>query len=105
MIKCLSRKKIVVGVMGLGASGLVRPFAFSNSGEIGYDAVIKRILIALKFPDGSEYEQEWYEFVTFSIEDGQLQKGPVKPAVPLQIRAKNAISRDIYFTPFSENKG
>ncbi len=76
--------------------------AFSNSGQIGYDEVIKQIIIALKFSDESEYEQEWYKFVTFSNEDGQLKKGPVEPAVPLQIRAQNALSRDIYFTPFRE---
>ena len=74
--------------------------AFSNSGEIGYDEVIRQLLVALKFSDGSEYEQEWYEFVTFSNEDGHLKKGPVESAVPLQIRAQNALSRDIYFTPF-----
>lgn len=76
--------------------------AFSNSGQIGYDEVIKRIIIALKFSDESEYKQEWYEFVTFKNENGQLIKGPKEPAVPLQIRARNALSRDIYFTPFRE---
>ena len=77
--------------------------AFSNSGEIGYDAVIKKIVIALKFLDGAEYEQEWYEFVTFRKNENNNQlkkKDPVASAVPLQISAQNALSRDIYFTPF-----
>ena len=74
--------------------------AFSNHGEIGYDATVKQIRITLKFPDNSEYEQRWYQFVTFVNENGELKKGPTEAAVPVQIKAGSALSRDIYFTPF-----
>lgn len=74
--------------------------AFSNSGQIGYDTVLRQILIALKFSDESEYEQEWYEFVTFKNKNGKLIKGEEGLAVPLPIRAGNSLSRDIYFAPF-----
>ena len=73
---------------------------FSNRGEIGYDAVIKQIRITLKFSDNSRYEQRSYQFVTFINEDGKLRKGPAEAAVPVQIRARSALSRDIYFAPF-----
>ena len=85
---------------GVECLRLGAPVAFINRGEIGYDEVVRQLLVTLKFSDGSEYEQEWNEFVTFSKEGDYLKKGPVEPAVPLQIRAQNALSREIYFSPF-----
>ena len=76
--------------------------AFNDSSKIGYhNMVIKKVTITLKFSDNSKYRLRWHEFVTFTIKrNGQLEKGPAEPAVPLQITAGNVPSRDIYFVPF-----
>ena len=78
-------------------------FVFINKGQIGYDEVIKRVAIDIEFPDGSKYEQECQDFVTFTHKDGELMaRAGALPAIPLQIKAKSALSRDIYFAPFEK---
>ena len=76
---------------------------FSNSGQVGYDTVVKQVMIALKFQDNSEHKQRWQEFVSFTNKGGKIEeKDTAEAVVPVQIRAGSVLSRDIYFAPFRE---
>lgn len=76
---------------------------YTNSSR--YTAVIKREEITMEYrlksePPAKSYKQKWQTFETFGLDGRKLISIAQKPANPLPVDGRSAVSHDTYFVPF-----
>jgi hypothetical protein len=76
---------------------LIANMAYSNEGDVGHNAIIRREFITLSFA-GHEVEHRWYEFGSSDQKDGAVNFDRKSEARPFPVNAGSAESHETLFT-------
>ncbi|MCK1369393.1 hypothetical protein [Bradyrhizobium sp. 62] len=75
---------------------LIANMAYSNEGDVGHNAIIRREYITLAMGD-RKIEHRWYEFGSSGLKDGTLEFKRESEARPFPVSAGSAVSHETLF--------
>ncbi len=78
--------------------GIVARMAYVNSGQTGYNGIIRRELVRFKL-DGTVYEQVWHSFVSTDSIGDELVENRTIEAKPVPVNAASSESHETAFVP------
>lgn len=75
---------------------LIANMAYSNEGDVGHNAIVRREYITMTFGDRT-VEHRWYEFGSSDLKDGALDFKRDSEARPFPVNAASAVSHETLF--------
>ncbi|MCG2671279.1 hypothetical protein ACFPFP_30545 [Bradyrhizobium sp. GCM10023182] len=83
---------------------LIATMAYSNEGDVGHNAIVRREYITMTFGDRT-VEHRWYEFGSSDLKDGALEFKRDSEARPFPVNAASAVSHETLFAAWEVDCG